>query len=313
MTKQAERHWSELREESVLEVYQTRSRQLRPLTANQAKYLKAVETSTVTLCTGPAGTGKSYMACGIAARMLREGRCERVVLSRPLAECDEEVGTEPGDMMDKVAGVMQPMLDALRDFVPRHELARLFREEKLAVVPLARMRGRTFHDSFVLLDEAQNATLRQLRMFLTRFGRNARVVVNGDHTQSDLPYRGRPNSLLEVIHRLSPGRHPSVAIVRLGRGDIVRHELIQHIEERLGPREGGGEYHQQGGWKALPCPACKTALRYEAAAERAEESVLRCCHCGAHVELLDEDGFPDPVVLDASDDGPCFETHPEGP
>lgn len=291
-------HWKQLRDESVLKNYQARV--LKPLTPNQEKYFRAVENSTLTICTGPAGTGKSYLAAGLAARMFRDGKVRRIVLTRPLAECDEETGTLPGTLMEKVSDSMRPMLDCLGEFFSGYELEKLFREEQLQVVPLAKMRGLTFKEAFVALDEAQNATMRQLRMFLTRLGKGSKFVVNGDHTQSDLPHRGRPNSLLEVLRRLSVDSHPSVSIVRLTAADVVRHELISWLESRLaGPAAESGPYYSvmRNDWEALACPGCGKRFWFERWVAL-ENLLVGCPHCGMAVELEDELGLRDPVVVE---------------
>lgn len=289
------KHWTEERDQSVLEDLQARHHrdELRPLTEGQGRYFKAIETSTITVCTGPAGTGKTYMAAGIAAQMLRANRIERIVISRPLAECDESVGTEPGTMMEKVAGMMQPLMEAFGDFFTRHELNRLAMEEKLMVVPLAKMRGRTFKNAVVILDEAQNATYRQLKMFLTRFGKGAKVIVNGDHSQSDLPRHGSMNPLLEVVTRFQRKPRKEVGIVTLGREDIVRHELIQWVDETLSePMSPKATY-----WVSAECPECNRRFHYEQYVEE-DDLLVECCHCQACVELLDDEGHLNPGIVD---------------
>lgn len=228
----ANEDWRVLRDNCLEDILADRRRQekLKPLTRNQEIYFKAVETSTVTICVGPAGTGKTYMACGIAAEMLKDGRIDRIVLARPLLACDEELGFLKGGLEEKVGPYVVPMLDAFDNFFTSRELVRHVEQETIEVCPLAIMRGRTFRRAVVILDEAQNATFGQLRMFLTRFGEGTRVVVCGDATQSDLPPRhGSP--LVNVIDRL--WGHPDIAVVRLTRDDVVRHGLIQWIDERL--------------------------------------------------------------------------------
>jgi phosphate starvation-inducible protein PhoH len=256
-------------------------------------------------------THNTYIACGLAAALLRDGKVERIVLTRPLQECDEEVGTYPGGLREKVDDMMAPMLEALSHSHSPREIEKLRADDRIRVVPLAKMRGHTFRGACVVLDEAQNATRRQLKMFLTRFGAGAKVVVCGDHTQSDLPYEGE-NSFRRACRRLTG--HKDIAVVQLGRKDIVRHPLIQWIDERL-----SGEEDERGGGRKLPaspgydvwegaaCPECKAEFFYPAAAA---DLLVACCHCGTTVELLDRDGNLDPAAIDDAAD---VETRAERP
>ena len=226
-------HWQQLANKSLKEMFPDRERRfLAPKTPNQAFYLQTLQTKIVTIYTGPAGTGKSYLACGQAARMLRREEIEKIVICRPLVECDEELGTLPGDLWDKVSIIMSPLLDALEQFNTPKEIEKLKADGKLQIVPLGQMRGSTFRKSFVIVDEAQNATFKQLKMFLTRFGVDTKVVVCGDASQSDLRGYGS-NPLTEVIERFADNCNPDIGIVKLGREDIVRHPLIAWIDERL--------------------------------------------------------------------------------
>jgi len=193
--------------------------------------MKMVETSTVTICVGPAGTGKTYMACGLAAQMLKEGRIDRIIIARPLVDCDEELGFLPGDMNEKVAPYVAPVMDAFGDFFSAHDLKDHIRDGKIVVVPLAVMRGRTFRRSFVIIDEAQNATFGQLRMALTRIGDGSRIVINGDLKQTDLECR---SPLITVIQKLFRApRNQDIALVKMEREDVMRHPLVQFMDERL--------------------------------------------------------------------------------
>jgi phosphate starvation-inducible PhoH-like protein len=206
------------------------TRQLKPLTKNQAVYADAIRKHTVTIAAGPPGSGKTYIPCGIAAKMLQAGEVERIVVARPLIQCDEELGILPGDLNEKVSPFLAPVFDAFGDFFEQKDLQRLEFENKLVVCPLAVMRGRTFKNSFVILDEASNATAGQLRMFLTRFGVGSKVVVSGDIFQSDLT-PGKMPPLLDVMKRLRG--HKDIAVVQLTDADVVRHPLISFIDERL--------------------------------------------------------------------------------
>ncbi len=275
--------WQEQRDQSVRE-----RKQLKPMTPNQAIYLEAIKKSTITICVGPAGTGKTWLACGLAAQMLQEGKVERIVLTRPLHECDEEVGTEPGMMMDKVAMMIQPMMDAFGDFLSKKEIKEYIESGILMVVPLAKMRGRTFHNAFIILDESQNSSARQMRMFLTRFGKNAKVVVNGDHTQSDLR-PGVKNGIADAVSRLEPLRSPAIAIVRLYRQDIVRHPLIQLIDESYDSEQ---EEIQLGVWHNFKCPGCKKTNWVNNGAEDGtsdDAEICACWRCGNNFSLPWED------------------------
>jgi phosphate starvation-inducible PhoH-like protein len=220
--------WQEKRDRDVAE--RSAKKPLRPLTDNQKRYVEAVDRCTVTIVAGPPGSGKTYCACGIAARMLKSGDVDRVVVARPLLTCGEELGFLPGDMNEKVSPYLAPVFDSLEDFFEKRELQTLVSQEKIVICPLAVMRGRSFKKSFVILDEANNATYGQLRMFLTRFGEGSKVVVSGDLFQSDLT-PGRMPPLLDVMKRLNG--HPDISIVQLTDDDVVRHPLIRFIEERL--------------------------------------------------------------------------------
>src|SRR5262245_35799245 len=204
--KSGDETWQDMRDASVMQRLAAHQRRVTPITPNHSEYLRAIDTAKAVVCTGPAGTGKTYMACGKAVEYLRTGRVGHIVLTRPLVECDEEAGFLPGDLWEKIQDMMRPTLDALEEFMGPGELEQMRRDGRLLVIPMGKMRGRTLKHAFVILDEAQNATYRQLRMFLTRFGQGSKMVVCGDHTQSDLPYHGG-NSLLEVIERFRPNCH----------------------------------------------------------------------------------------------------------
>jgi phosphate starvation-inducible PhoH-like protein len=203
-----------------------RGKPIRPRTPGQAHYVRALQESDLTLCAGPAGTGKTYLAMAVAIASLKAGEVSRLVLSRPVVEAGEALGFLPGDMLDKVEPYLRPLHDALHDIVGADRCRRLTDHGTIEVVPLAYMRGRTVNDAFMVLDEAQNCTPGQLKMFLTRMGFGSRMVVTGDITQSDLP-AGRENGLRHGLRILAGVR--GVASCRLQRGDIVRHDLVQRI------------------------------------------------------------------------------------
>lgn len=222
-------HWRDAQEDELARMV-TERRRLKPLTRNQEVYQKAIETSTVTICVGPPGTGKTYVAVGVAVGMLRAKRVERIVLTRPLVTCGKGLGFLPGGVLDKVAPYMRPMLDVLDDFYSPREIEEMVADETIRVEPLELLRGSSLKRSVVILDEAQNATYTQLRMLLTRFGQGSRVVVCGDYKQTDLPYdEGDP--LPEVMGKLKG--HPDIFVMRFTKADQCRHPLIQFIDEKL--------------------------------------------------------------------------------
>jgi phosphate starvation-inducible PhoH-like protein len=207
-------------------------------TPNHKRYLEAIDKSTITFCLGPAGTGKTWMSCGRAIEMLQAGQVERVVVTRPMVSCGEELGFLPGDIGGKISPFVQPAFDAFGDHLSKEEIDKYVSKKAIYVVPLAVMRGLTFKRSIVILDEAQNATFPQLRMLLTRFGEHSKVVINGDPTQSDLSATECP--LMRVIDRLQARPElddKPISIVTMGREDVMRHELIQWLDEVLAVRK----------------------------------------------------------------------------
>ncbi len=201
-------------------------RTVRPRTAGQARYVEAIRANDIVFCTGPAGTGKTYLAVAAAAAALKAGQVRKIVLVRPAVEAGESLGFLPGDLHAKINPYLRPLFDALREMI-EHEMMRRFMEEDLIeVVPLAYMRGRTLNEAFIILDEGQNTTIAQMKMFLTRMGIGSKVVVSGDVTQVDLPDRAR-SGLLDALGRLQG--IPRVAMIQLTAADIVRHELVQAI------------------------------------------------------------------------------------
>jgi phosphate starvation-inducible PhoH-like protein len=200
---------------------------IRPKTAGQKRYVDAVRENTVTFAIGPAGTGKSYLAVALAVQALQTKDVNRIILTRPAVEAGERLGFLPGDILQKVDPYLRPLYDALYDMLEPEVVARLMERGTIEVAPLAYMRGRTLNDSFIILDEAQNTTPEQMKMFLTRLGFGSKVVVTGDITQIDLPEgRGRSGlmqvrGVLEAIEGLS--------FVELGSRDVVRHRIVQDI------------------------------------------------------------------------------------
>jgi phosphate starvation-inducible PhoH-like protein len=200
---------------------------VRPKTAGQKRYVDAVRDHTITFAIGPAGTGKSYLAVALAVQALQSKSVNRIILTRPAVEAGERLGFLPGDMLAKVDPYLRPLYDALYDMLDPESVSRLMERGVIEVAPLAYMRGRTLNDSFIILDEAQNTTAEQMKMFLTRLGFGSKIVVTGDVTQIDLPEgRGR-SGLLAVRDILTDV--PDLEFVDLGSRDVVRHRIVQDI------------------------------------------------------------------------------------
>ena len=200
---------------------------VRPKTAGQKRYIDAVRDNTVTFAIGPAGTGKSYLAVALAVQSLQAKEINRIILTRPAVEAGERLGFLPGDVLAKVDPYLRPLYDALYDMLDAEVVARLMDRGTIEVAPLAFMRGRTLNDSFIILDEAQNTTPEQMKMFLTRLGFGSKVVVTGDVTQIDLP-EGRGRSGLLAVRDILVDID-GLAFVELDRGDVVRHRIVQDI------------------------------------------------------------------------------------
>lgn len=198
---------------------------IRPKTAGQSAYVAAIETHTITFGIGPAGTGKTYLAVAKAVQEFRAGRIGRIILTRPAVEAGESLGFLPGTLNEKVDPYLRPLYDALADMLGTSRLHRLLADETIEVAPLAYMRGRTLNDAFVILDEAQNTTRRQMKMFLTRLGFNTKMVITGDVTQVDL---GGPASGLATIEQVLHGIN-DIAFVHLQAADVVRNRLVGQI------------------------------------------------------------------------------------
>ena len=199
---------------------------IRPRTEGQREYLEAIRDHDLVFCVGPAGTGKTYLAVATAVEALKDKRYRKIVLVRPAVEAGESLGFLPGDLQAKINPYLRPLLDALGEMMDYDQLKRYTSDDIIEVAPLAYMRGRTLNNAFIIMDEAQNTTISQMKMFLTRMGANSKVVVTGDATQVDLP-RQTQSGMTDALKRL--GKIEGLACVRLGTKDIVRHRLVNDI------------------------------------------------------------------------------------
>jgi phosphate starvation-inducible PhoH-like protein len=234
------------------------ARVVRPRSDGQSRYLQALRDRELVFCIGPAGTGKTYLAVAVAVAALRRGKIKKIVLARPAVEAGEKLGFLPGDLEAKINPYLRPLLDALHDLMDYDQIRRYTESDLIEIAPLAFMRGRTLNDAVIILDEGQNTTVPQMKMFLTRMGQNARIVVTGDVTQVDLP-AGTVSGLADAVERLKDVN--GVGMVFLDRSDIVRHPLVQAIvdayeqaeptrEPPSGQRSGGSSASADGGANA---------------------------------------------------------------
>lgn len=201
---------------------------VRPKTDGQSRYVRMMREKDVTICIGPAGTGKTYLATATAAAALKANQVKKLILCRPAVEAGEKLGFLPGDIEDKVNPYLRPLLDALEDLLPIDLVRRYLETNVIEMSPLAFMRGRTLNHAFIILDEGQNTTITQMKMFLTRLGAGSKMVITGDVTQVDLP-RNIPSGLVDAGHRLR--NLERVGVITLENADIVRHPLVQQIVE----------------------------------------------------------------------------------
>jgi phosphate starvation-inducible protein PhoH and related proteins len=211
--------------QGAIDVY-ARGGSIKPKTEGQKRYADGIFESDLTFCIGPAGTGKTYLAVAAAASLLKSGSAKRLVLARPAVEAGERLGFLPGDLQAKVNPYLRPLFDALHDMMDFEQVKRFMANDVIEVIPLAFMRGRTLNDSVIILDEAQNCTVSQMLMFLTRLGNNSKMIVTGDPSQVDLPPKEK-SGLIDAMQRLRGIK--GIAMVELERGDIVRHRLVQNI------------------------------------------------------------------------------------
>lgn len=221
-----------LEDESILEgdddvlIHGVSGKIIKARTFNQRKMVSSSEKNDLVFAVGPAGTGKTYTAVALAVKALKNKEVKRIVLTRPAVEAGENLGFLPGDLKEKLDPYLQPLYDGLRDMLPSEKLAEYIENNIIQIAPLAFMRGRTLDNSFVLLDEAQNSTQSQMKMFLTRMGKSSKFIITGDETQVDLPRR-QPSGLIEVLSLLK--NIEGVGIVKLDENDVIRHQLVKKI------------------------------------------------------------------------------------
>lgn len=209
-------------------VYSVTGKPIAARSENQQKLVKAYQENDMIFATGPAGSGKTYMSIALAVRSLKNKEIRKIILSRPAVEAGEKLGFLPGDMRDKIDPYLQPLYDALEDMIPGQKLREMMEQNIIQIAPLAFMRGRTLNDAVVILDEAQNTTTAQIKMFLTRMGTNTKMIVTGDCSQVDLP-RGVRSGLSEALEILDGV--PGIGFIQMTRRDIVRHRLVTRIVE----------------------------------------------------------------------------------
>ena len=207
-------------------VYSISGRAIKARSANQQRLIDAYHDNDMIFAVGPAGTGKTYLSIALAVKALKEKTAKKIILSRPAVEAGEKLGFLPGDMKDKIDPYLQPLYDALEDMLPQVKLQDMMEKHVIQIAPLAFMRGRTLSDAVVILDEAQNTTPQQIRMFLTRMGWNTKMIITGDMTQIDLP-KSQLSGLVEALRILKDVE--GIGVVELGRKDIVRHKLVTRI------------------------------------------------------------------------------------
>ncbi len=209
-------------------------RPIAPRNANQSRMVRSFAENDLTFALGPAGTGKTYIAIALAVAALKNKACRRLILSRPAVEAGEKLGFLPGDMKDKIDPYLRPLYDALEDMIPAVKLKEYMESDTIQIAPLAFMRGRTLNDAVIILDEAQNTTRHQMKMFLTRLGMNAKMIVTGDVTQIDLP-RTTQSGLMQALRILRGVK--GIGVIEYGKKDIVRHPLVQRIVDAYEHKE----------------------------------------------------------------------------
>ncbi|MEJ6574743.1 MAG: PhoH family protein [Actinomycetes bacterium] len=214
-----------------LNILSNRGKTIRPKTANQKRYVEAIDENTITFGVGPAGTGKTYLAMAKAIQALQSKQVNRIILTRPAVEAGERLGFLPGTLQDKIDPYLRPLFDALHDMIDQDSIPRLMQSGIIEIAPLAYMRGRTLNDAFIILDEAQNTSAEQMKMFLTRLGFGSKMVITGDTTQIDLPHGAQ--SGLKVVHEILEGVD-DITFIHLDSEDVVRNRLVGDIVNAYG-------------------------------------------------------------------------------
>lgn len=228
-------------------IFGQNGRPIAPRNTNQQKMVRSFAENDLTFALGPAGTGKTYIAIALAVAALKNKACKRLILSRPAVEAGEKLGFLPGDMKDKIDPYLRPLYDALEDMLPAVKLKEYMESDTIQIAPLAFMRGRTLNDAVIILDEAQNTTKHQMKMFLTRLGMNAKMIVTGDATQIDLP-RSVQSGLLQALRILRGVK--GIGIIEYVKKDIVRHPLVQRIVDAYEAREQKADEEFEAGLPA---------------------------------------------------------------
>lgn len=223
-------------------IFGQNGRPIAPRNANQTKMVRSFAENDLTFALGPAGTGKTYIAIALAVRALKNKECRKIILSRPAVEAGEKLGFLPGDMKDKIDPYLQPLYDALEDMIPQLKLKEYLDSGTIQIAPLAFMRGRTLNDAVIILDEAQNTTRHQMKMFLTRLGMNGKMIITGDVTQIDLP-RSVQSGLLQALRILRGVK--GIGVIEYEKKDIVRHPLVQRIVDAYEKRESQDNEEQE--------------------------------------------------------------------
>ena len=244
-------------------VFSVTGKPIVPRSENQLKLVKEYEKNDMIFAIGPAGSGKTYTAIALAVRSLKNKEIKKIILSRPAVEAGEKLGFLPGDMKDKIDPYLQPLYDALQDMIPAAKLKEYMELNVIQIAPLAFMRGRTLNDAVVILDEAQNTTTQQIKMFLTRMGMNTKMIVTGDMTQIDLP-SSQKSGLVQALHILKGVK--GISFIELNKKDIVRHKLVTRIVEAYEKYEEKQKEKREGNSSKMPSP-------FSCHSERSEESV----------------------------------------
>lgn len=301
MSRYPEPHWRVQQEAAFADaVAQIHRKQLEAKTPGQAVYLDNLSKKKVTVCLGPAGTGKSFCAAGRACHLLATKQVEKIVLTRPLVQCGQGYGFLPGEKSEKIAPFFRPLIDCMREFMTASEYNRRLADGTIELLPLEDMRGTTLKGTFLICDEAQNAHYHQLHMLLTRFGPGSKFVVCGDvsRTQVDILHRG-VTPLSEVVRRIEGrGGNPSIGVVRLTRKDIVREGLVQWLDEALGEEKVEA-------WYKFKCPGCAEQAWYsngdESDLTTTDVDAVKCWNCGAAVSLFDKQDEFSPFISPSLD------------